>query len=111
MEDYEYLRILADSGDEAFAREVADALFPAAYETEVAPERLLAAREQLARRIVQQGLAAAPGDPGEPTTPGGGGAVAATPIPPGPSGCGSTGAAGLLTLLGLAALARGRRRD
>jgi uncharacterized protein (TIGR03382 family) len=119
MEDYEYLRILADSGDEAFAREVADALFPAAYETEVAPERLLAAREQLARRIVQQGLAAAPGDPGEPATPGdpgqpatpGGGAVVATPIPPGPSGCGSTGAAGLLTLLGLAALVRGRRRD
>jgi uncharacterized protein (TIGR03382 family) len=109
MEDYEYLKILADSGDEAFAREVADGLFPTAYETEVPAERLLAARERLARRIVEQGLASEPGDPGPPRYEAGG-APLATGIPPGPSGCGSTGATGLLALLGLAALARGRRR-
>ena len=45
MEDYEYLKLLADAGDEAFAQRIAGALFPNAYATEVAPA-LMAAREE-----------------------------------------------------------------
>ena len=46
MEDYEYLRRLSDAGDPTLAHAIADALFPHAYETEVAPERLMEARER-----------------------------------------------------------------
>ena len=49
MEDYEYLRRLSDAGDPTLAHAIADALFPHAYETEVAPERLMEARERIAR--------------------------------------------------------------
>jgi MYXO-CTERM domain-containing protein len=105
MEDYEYLHLLAAGGDEAFARGVADALFPTAYGTEVAPAALLAAREKLARRIVALGLEGGV-DPA-PSRPAAG-VVAGAPLAG--SGCASGGAAGLLALLGLAALARVRRR-
>jgi MYXO-CTERM domain-containing protein len=106
MEDYEYLHLLAAAGDEAFAREVADALFPSAYATEVAPAALLAAREKLARRIVELGVQGGT-DPAPSPVPAPG-VVAGAPL--GPSGCASGGAGGLLALLGLAALARVRRR-
>jgi hypothetical protein len=53
MEDYEYLKRLSDAGDPALARAVAEALFPHPYATEVAPERLMEARERIARRIVE----------------------------------------------------------
>jgi uncharacterized protein (TIGR03382 family) len=116
MEDYEYLALLAAAGDEAFARGVVDGLFPAAYATEVAPGALMEAREKLARRIVELGLAAAPGEAttGEATT---GGVTTGDPtageVPPGTvpgSGCGSGGAAGILALLGLGAGVSLRRR-
>jgi uncharacterized protein (TIGR03382 family) len=74
------------------------------------------AREKLARRIVELGLAAAPGEAttGEATT---GDPTAGDPtageVPPGTvpgSGCGSGGAAGILALLGLGAGVSLRRR-
>jgi MYXO-CTERM domain-containing protein len=104
MEDYEYLHLLAAAGDEAFAREVADALFPSASATEVAPAALLAAREKLARRIVELGVQGGT-DPSPAPAPG---VVPGAPL--GASGCASGGTSGFLALLGILALARGRRR-
>ena len=102
MEDYEYLRLLADAGDEGFAREVVDGLFPNAYATEVSPDALMAAREKLAQRIVSKGLA------GEAPGPGPGPGLE---LPPdrGSRGCATGGGAGLLALAALAWLARRRR--
>ena len=111
MEDYEYLALLAAAGEEAYAREVVDALFPAAYATEVAPAALMAAREKLARRIVELGLAAAPGDPASlEVAPGEPAPLAPGTVPVSGSGCGSTGAAGIVALLGLAGCLWRRRR-
>jgi uncharacterized protein (TIGR03382 family) len=118
MEDYEYLKLLSDAGDEAFAREVADALFPNPYSTEVAPATLMAAREKLARRIVELG-ATAPAPDGEPLPlppppPAGdggtAGAGAGDGLPAVRAGCASGGGASLLALAGLAAALRLRRR-
>ncbi|HET8541761.1 MAG TPA: glycoside hydrolase domain-containing protein [Anaeromyxobacter sp.] len=111
MEDYEYLHILEGAGDGAFARQIADGLFPNAYSTEVAPEALYAARAALADRIVALG---AGGDPG----PGGGGGPTPPPRPPGDapgivpieSGCASASGVQILALAGLAALALRLRR-
>jgi len=118
MEDYEYLRMLADAGDAKFARDVADALFPNAYSTEVSPDALMAAREKLAQRILAKGLAGtepgsepapgpAPGPGPSPSDPGARGAAGSAV---GSGGCASGGVAGLLALFGLAGLARRRRR-
>jgi hypothetical protein len=107
MEDYEYLKILADAGDEAFAREVADTLFRAAYETEVSPDRLLAAREKLAQRIIEKSMPGADPPPLPPPLPS---------LPPGSAfeavggGCRSAGGAGVAALLGLLGVVRLRRR-
>ncbi|WP_242361164.1 DUF4091 domain-containing protein [Anaeromyxobacter sp. SG17] len=115
MEDYEYLKLLSDAGDDAFARQIADSLFPNAYSTEVAPAALMTAREQLARRIVSLG-ATAPTPPGDPA-----------PLPPSPpssspplqagaagtlvrGGCAAGGSSGLLALVGLVGTLRFRRR-
>ncbi len=116
MEDYEYLRMLADAGEGDFARGVVDALFPHPYSTDIAPEALLAARETLAARIVELGLSGAdPGVAPDPvaTTPGpivtgaGSGASAGDPSP---TGCASGGAGGLLAGLGVVAAGAARRR-
>jgi hypothetical protein len=54
MEDYEYLKLVSDLGDPAFAVAEAAQLFPHPYSTgEVSATRLLAARESLARRILE----------------------------------------------------------
>jgi hypothetical protein len=53
MEDYEYLKRVSDLGDPAFARRVASELFNAPWATEVPPAAVEAARERLARRIVE----------------------------------------------------------
>jgi Carbohydrate family 9 binding domain-like/Domain of unknown function (DUF4091) len=53
MEDYEYLKLLSDLGDRAMAEREATALFPTAYQTDADPGALLAARERIARRIVE----------------------------------------------------------
>ncbi|HEY6004516.1 MAG TPA: glycoside hydrolase domain-containing protein [Anaeromyxobacter sp.] len=106
MEDYEYLALLARSGGEAEARAIARALFPHPYETSASPEALLAAREQVARRII---ALVAPGS----GSGGGSGSGDTGPAPPGGSakGCAVGGTAGALSLLALAVLARRRRRS
>ncbi len=53
MEDYEYLKKLSDAGDPAMARRVARDLFPSASGTDVDPAKLLATREEIAKRILQ----------------------------------------------------------
>jgi uncharacterized protein (TIGR03382 family) len=53
MEDYEYLKLLADSGDGQLAHDIARKLFPNAYTTDVDPAALMQAREAMAARIVQ----------------------------------------------------------
>ncbi|ACL67551.1 conserved hypothetical protein [Anaeromyxobacter dehalogenans 2CP-1] len=111
MEDYEYLKLLTDLGDGALAREISGALFPHPYDAEVSPADLLAARERIARRIVELG-GGAPGAPGSGTGSGSGGGGAGGGLQAGviaPSGCRS-GAGGLLALLGLAGAVRRRRR-
>ncbi len=109
MEDFEYLKLVADLGDPVLARSLAAALFPHPYATEVAPAQLLAARARLAARIVELSggvdptPAPDPDPPPDPAPPGGA---------PGPlhGGCHSGGSAGFIALLGLAALALRRRR-
>ena len=96
MEDYEYLRALADAGDPEGAREIARGLFANAYSTDVDPAALMAAREQIALRILQLTGKAAPQE-----LDGGGG------------GCGSGGGAGGGTPLafgGVLLMALARRR-
>jgi hypothetical protein len=66
MEDYEYLKLLADAGDAALAREIADALFPNAYTTDQRPADLMAARARIAARLV---ALAEPGAPPPDATP------------------------------------------
>ena len=54
MEDYEYLRLVAEHGDPAFAKSVANALFPTMRSTgSVSGNELMAARAALARRIIE----------------------------------------------------------
>jgi hypothetical protein len=54
MEDYEYLKLVSDLGDPAFAAAEAARLFPHPYSTgDVSAASLLAARERLARRILE----------------------------------------------------------
>ncbi|HET6437454.1 MAG TPA: glycoside hydrolase domain-containing protein [Anaeromyxobacter sp.] len=115
MQDYEYLKLVSDLGDPDLASSIATGLFPHPYATEVSPDALLAARAQLAARIVE--LLG-----GEDPTPGPGPAPDPTPSPspaPSPSasaasrhGCGSGGAAGApaALLFSLALLLRRRPR-
>jgi hypothetical protein len=53
LEDYEYLKLLSDLGDAGLAREIANGLFATASSTEQPPQALLAARERIARRILE----------------------------------------------------------
>jgi uncharacterized protein (TIGR03382 family) len=105
MEDYEYLRRLSDAGDPTLAHAIADALFPHAYETEVAPERLMEARERIARRIVELEGGKPDPPPRDPaTSPGRVMANAA-------GGCAAgRGGTSLLALAGLVVWAALRRR-
>jgi uncharacterized protein (TIGR03382 family) len=103
MEDYEYLKLLADLGHADDARNIAKTLFPSASSTDVSPEKLLAAREAIAQQI----LAAS----GKAASPMAGGELTGFPVVHG--GCGSTGGFGtgaLLILPVLAAMAVIRRR-
>jgi hypothetical protein len=54
MQDYEYLKMLADLGDRDGARTIARGLFPNAYTTDVDPAQLEAARRELATRILKR---------------------------------------------------------
>ena len=53
IEDYEYLTLLAKAGDKALADQAARSVLPTAYQASNEPTELLAAREQVARRIVE----------------------------------------------------------
>jgi uncharacterized protein (TIGR03382 family) len=103
MEDYEYLKLLADAGQKDAAKRIARDLFPSAYETEVDPAKVMAAREALAMQILAvngQQLASM-------------GTMGATAFPVVEGGCGSSGGFGagaLLSLPSLVAMALRRRR-
>ncbi|HEY6100094.1 MAG TPA: glycoside hydrolase domain-containing protein [Anaeromyxobacter sp.] len=107
MEDYEYLALLARSGGEADARAIADGLFPNAYATNASPDALMAARAEIARRIIALGAKGT--EPVPPVSP----PATVPPLPGAGSGCdagGSAGLASVLALLAAAALGRLRRR-
>ncbi|MGC3997213.1 MAG: Synerg-CTERM sorting domain-containing protein [Anaeromyxobacter sp.] len=101
MEDYEYLKLLADAGDREGAREIARELFPQNWSTDVDAATLMAAREKLATRLLQKlgksapTVGAGPGASGQPSAGG---------------GCASTGGAGLAALLAVPVLLVLRRR-
>jgi hypothetical protein len=101
MEDFEYLALLSSAGGDAEARAIADRLFPNAYSTDVAPAVLMAAREEIAQRIVALGAtgSAVVGSGGAHDVPVAGGCAA-----------GSTGAASLLAVVPGVLAIRLRRR-
>jgi uncharacterized protein (TIGR03382 family) len=84
MEDYEYLRALAEAGDPDMARDIARKLFPNAWSTDVDPAALMEAREAIAARILQLTGKGAPQEgPGGGCASGGGfggGALLALPL-------------------------------
>jgi hypothetical protein len=98
MEDYEYLKALADAGDAAGARQIAQGLFPNSFTTDVDPAKLMAAREEIAKRILSRA--------GKSFTAVGlsGGAGPTAAAASGGGGCGSAGGAGAGALLALPAL-------
>jgi hypothetical protein len=53
MEDYEYLSLLAALGDPGLAEDIVNQLFPSASQTEQSAQSLMAARERIARRILE----------------------------------------------------------
>lgn len=111
MEDYEYLKLLEDLGDGETARAEADALFPNAYSTEIDPNDLMAARERIARRIVELtgGQQNAPDEAVAPLVPGGSPGADVGDLSSS-GGCSSGGGAGSLALVGALAAVRRRRR-
>jgi uncharacterized protein (TIGR03382 family) len=105
MEDYEYLKLLADSGRGDAARDIATKLFPSASQVEVPAEQLMAAREALALQI----LAAT----GKDVSGAASGIPGLGDLPMTPGGCGTSGGFGggaLLALPLLLAMAVIRRR-
>ena len=115
IQDYEWLKMVSDAGDPAFARDVAMSVFPSAYEVGDDGTVLERARERLISRLLELNAPPPPPDGGSNPDPADGG------FPPPPEGepavgCSATGTApmllGLLTLLGLGrplVLARARR--
>ena len=53
MEDYEYLTLLSDLGDAGLAAQIVNDLFPSASKTEQSAASLMAARERIAKRILE----------------------------------------------------------
>jgi hypothetical protein len=53
MEDYEYLTLLSALGDAGLAAQIVNDLFPSASRTEQSAQRLMAARERIAKRILE----------------------------------------------------------
>jgi glycosyl hydrolase family 123 len=116
MEDYEYLKLLSDLGGASEAQAIAKQLFPHPWQSEQQPADLMAARAQLAQRIVALSTTASSSAAVTAVTAGasatssaaGSSAAAATPA----SGCSAGGGgAGLVTVLAAPlALAWRRRR-
>ena len=53
FEDYEYMKLVSDLGDPAFAQQTGQALFPNIFAARQPPASVYAAREALAQRILQ----------------------------------------------------------
>jgi uncharacterized protein (TIGR03382 family) len=102
MEDYEYLKLLEDLGDGERAKAEASALFPNAFTTDVDPNALMAARERIARRIVELTGGVPVPAPGGPLLPEYAGLSA--------GGCSAGGGTEIFALLGVLAAVRWRRR-
>jgi hypothetical protein len=94
MEDFEYLKLLSDAGGAADAKQIAERLFPHAYQADVKPTDLMAAREAIAREIL-----ALTGKPVPPSSALPTGSAAKLESATGGSGCGSTGGRGGLVAL------------
>jgi Glycoside hydrolase 123, catalytic domain len=114
MEDFEYLKLLSDVGDPGLAQQIASNLFPHPYSTEQSPAALMAARDQIARRIVELTGGNDP-TPGVPAGTVVGTAPAAPPTLgslglPVHGGCAAGDAASLAALAGLLGALRIRRR-
>jgi Glycoside hydrolase 123, catalytic domain len=90
MEDYEYLKLLADSGDAALADAEAAALSPAAKQFTQDPGAIDAARHRIAARIDQLLGLPAPDAMGG----GSGGSGGTSPMNPDPAGGGGSGVGG-----------------
>ncbi len=104
MEDFEYLALLSRAGDDAGARAIADRLFPNAYSTEIDPTALLAAREEIAARIVALGATGS-------TVVGGGWDAGGSVPAAGGCAAGGAGAGSLLAMApGVLAIRLRRRR-
>ena len=97
MEDFEYLTALSDAGDPALARQLAASLFPNGW-TQPSVSDLLAARDRIARRVVELRAASArpPASSADPAAPAGSSAppVASSPAAtdPGVQAAGATAA-------------------
>jgi hypothetical protein len=98
MQDYEYLKALSDAGDPELARKIARDLFPNAFTTDVAPEKIDEARSQIATRLAQLQGKSVPSGQSAGQGSGGGG------------GCGSSGGFGAGALLALPLLLLASRR-
>ncbi len=114
MEDFEYLKLLADVGGAEDARQIAAQLFPHAWQADADVSAVMGAREAIARRILvltgkaapPSGASATPQDVSQ--FPGATGAASALA---GAGGCGSGSRGGLVALLLVPALLAVRRRS
>ena len=98
MEDYEYLKLLSDLGGADQAKQIAEQLFPHAYQSDAKPADLLAAREAVARSILALSGKSVPPE-GASAPPGSAAAKKFAAVAGAAGGCGSTGPeGGLLTL-------------
>jgi hypothetical protein len=116
MEDYEYLKLLSDLGGGQDAQQIAQQLFPRAYQTDVSADALMSARAALAQKIMERGGGGAPPVAAHASAGGAssdaGGDASANPFLGG-GGCGSAGAGSdlaALLLIPSAVLFRRRRR-
>jgi hypothetical protein len=114
MEDYEYLKLLADAGDPAGARNIAQSLFGKAWQTDVKPGDLMGAREAIARKILAAtGKNVPQAGVSVPPSMGGADAVAQFEYAIKASGCSSNGGVGgfaSMLLVPLALFVARRRR-
>jgi hypothetical protein len=109
MEDYEYLKLLSDLGGAAEAQQIAQHLFPHAYQADVSAADLMAARQAIASAILTRSGKPVPSAAGTSST-----ASSLQASPGGAGGCGANGSRGTgllaLAIVPLGLLARRSRR-
>ena len=108
QEDYEYLKLVSDGGDPAFARSVATTLFPSTYQTDIDPANIAAARASLAKRILQLHGKPIPASLSSGTPPMA--SVVGSPSAKASGGCGSSGSGSAVAILSPALFLAARRR-